>query len=740
MKSSTIVTIVLSIAVSFISVIVSAQAPDTLWTRTYGGNDIDAGDCVRQTMDGGYIISGSSHPNQSQVKMFLIKTDENGDEVWSNNYWPSSGNDDADCIVQTPEGDYICTGHTSLGDGLYDIHWMKVDADGDVVWMYNYGSIYPDEGYCIQATLDGNYVITGYNRFRSSSSNDATLIKIDPDGNIIWERNFIGSRHEVAMSVFSTLDGGYILSGYTESYSVGGTDFYLIRTDENGDSLWSRTYGGVGNEEMPDIQQTPDGGYIAVGFTKSTPGGDYDIYVVRTDSNGDSLWTRAFGGPGDERGYGVQFTQLGTEIEYIIVGHTSSEGAGGYDAYIIKVDDEGNEIWHKTIGGPDDDHANHVLQNSNGNYIICGETGSFGTGGGKNVWLICLEGETPPFSQITGTVTPAYEGITIDLLDTSDVLLYSDLTSVDGSYSFPDLDAGEYHVYLIEPIGFVVNQNHVPVELAAGETETVDFVLTPIVTSNDARSKGYWKHQVNANLSNKGNPDYSTGELLAFSQDIFDHFYMNALNPIQVEGVTFVDNPASALSMEDLQYMLAINQGGSTMYERACQQYLALLLNVVSDKLGQYMQASDDGATVSQAIIYIDELLGDDDELAKDIAETLNQGQTVGAGVIPLTTPNVIFGNDGRAVVMVPREFVMHAYPNPFNPTTTLSFELPVAMNVNLSVFDITGRLVSELVNGFHTEGSYEVVFDGYQSASGIYIYSFKAGEFSETGKLVLVK
>jgi len=348
---------------------------------------------------------------------------------------------------------------------------------------------------------------------------------------------------------------------------------------------------------------------------------------------------------------------------------------------------------------------------------------------------------TPEPGQISGSITPPYEGVTIDLLNPeSNEIIETALTDGNGEYTFSDLDPGDYLVCSIEPLGFSVDQSDVLVELVAGETETVNFELTLLATINDVRSKGYWKHQVNANLSNKGNPDYSTAELLAFSQDIFDHFYMNALNPIQVEGVTFVDNPASALSMEDLQYMLAINQGGSTMYERACQQYLALLLNVVSDKLGQYMQASDDGATVSQAIIYIDELLGDDDELAKDIAETLNQGQTVGAGVIPLTTPNVIFGNDGRAVVMVPREFVMHAYPNPFNPTTTLSFELPVAMNVNLSVFDITGRLVSELVNGFHTEGSYEVVFDGYQSASGIYIYSFKAGEFSETGKLVLVK
>jgi hypothetical protein len=207
-----------------------------------------------------------------------------------------------------------------------------------------------------------------------------------------------------------------------------------------------------------------------------------------------------------------------------------------------------------------------------------------------------------------------------------------------------------------------------------------------------------------------------------------------------VAGVTHSGSTFSALSLEETKDMLSINQGGCTMYDRARQRFLGLLLNIVSNKLEQYMQASDDGATVSQAIACIESLLGFDDESAKDIATTLNSGQIVETGIIPLSTPNVIFG-DEISEISQPLTFEFkNPFPNPFNPKAAFSIQLSVFSFVDLAVYDMAGRKVAELVNGWRDAGVHEVTFDATGFASGIYIYQIEAGEFNATGKLVLLK
>jgi hypothetical protein len=135
-----------------------------------------------------------------------------------------------------------------------------------------------------------------------------------------------------------TLDGGFIITGITNSVGAGGYDVYLVKTDSLGDTLWSRTYGGTGDDEGMSVKQTLDGGYIIVGWTNSFGAGDYDIYLIRTDSLGDTLWTRTYGGVFNDGGYSVQQT---TDGGYIIAGYTNSFGAGGFDVYLIKTDANG---------------------------------------------------------------------------------------------------------------------------------------------------------------------------------------------------------------------------------------------------------------------------------------------------------------------------------------------------------------------------------------------------------------
>ncbi|MGC9367720.1 MAG: T9SS type A sorting domain-containing protein [bacterium] len=353
------------------------------WERTYGSQCADDGYSVDQTTDGGYIITGSWETGPWE-DVYLVKTDGNGNVIWEN----VIGTDTMEAgysVQQTTDNGYIVSGYTSAFGYLDQIYLIKTTSGGDTSWTKYYGGSGPEFGYSIQQTVDGGYIVAGLTGSFGAGGNDVFLIKTDSLGDSIWAKTFGGSYYDQGSSIQQTTDGGYIITGRTESYGAGSSDVYLIKTDSIGDTLWTRTFGGSGWDFGKSVHQTTDGGYIIVGtWSYDYHTGIGDVFLIKTDANGDTVWTRIYGGSNLERGTSLDQT---TDGGYIITGRTESYGAGEADVYLIKTDSLGNILWTRTFGGSEDDWGNSVQQTVDGGYIIAGTTYSFGTGY-SSVYLI----------------------------------------------------------------------------------------------------------------------------------------------------------------------------------------------------------------------------------------------------------------------------------------------------------------------------------------------------------------
>jgi len=200
---------------------------------------------------------------------------------------------------------------------------------------------------------------------------------------IEWDKTYGGASADMAEAVKQTDDGGYLVAGATWSFGAGMADFWLVKTDTNGNMQWNKTYGGADWDWAESVQQTSDGGYVIAGGTKSFGGGDCDFWLVKIDADGNMQWNKPYGGAHWDMAYSVQQTSDGG---YVIVGQTDSFGIGA-DVWLVKTDSAGNMQWQRTYGGADVDGARSVQQTSDGGYIVAGVTRSFGVGS-FDFWLI----------------------------------------------------------------------------------------------------------------------------------------------------------------------------------------------------------------------------------------------------------------------------------------------------------------------------------------------------------------
>jgi len=457
---------------------------------------------------------------------------------------------------------------------------------------------------------------------------------------IAWTREIGGGGWDMGWDVRQTDDLGFIIAGRTGTWGAGEYDFLLIKTDTLGVIEWLRSFGGPEDDIAYSVQQTNDGGYIMAGMTHSFGvGGGKDIWVIKTDATGDTLWSRTYGEQWPDEGYSIEQCDDGG---YIIGGVTNSYGSWTDNAILIKIDGIGQVDWIETYGTGDDEGAYCARQTSDGGFILSGYHRPYPYG---------------PADVFAVRTTPFGEEIWSRFYD-------------------------------------------------AGSSEQAEWVEP----TNDG---GF----VFAGWSDPGYPD-----IYILKTDI--------------SGLLQWDRLIGDQGSDD---MYCVRETWDGNYVFAGTWYLS-----ESDNQVYVLKTSPSGSTIWEL-----KFGGDDAQWARHIEQTADGGYIlVGASFHGFTcdlylirlTPDFV-GVPPESDPNLSPTFGFYApQPNPFRAATIVSFDLRVASNVELEIYDVAGRLVATLVDEWKPAGRHKAILDGSHLPAGVYLARITTGDWRQTQKLVLLK
>lgn len=548
-------------------------------------------------------------------------------------------------VEESPDGGFVVAGYTR-SDSVFSGRnaWLvKSDAAGNPLWSRVYGGDDDDEAHALHATADGGYIVAGFTKSLGVGQNDVFLIKTDSAGIAEWTRTFGGGNDDEAYAVQQTRDGGYIVAGVTSSFATGGRDLWLIRTDSLGNELWSRNHGGFGSDGAWSVRETADGGFIAAGWTFSSgPGFLGNAWLLRTDSLGFETWNAVFGGDDADRAYDVRETRDGG---FVFTGYTGSSGAGLYDLMLVKTDSAGTELWSRTFGGSGRDYGNAVWQTADGGYIATGYTLSFGAGG-EDLWIVRTDSAGMEMWRQT------YGGSASD-------------------------------------VGYDVRQTGDGGFVAAGHT----------------LSSGTGLHDL---------------FLVRLAADLAPQFAVTP-DSLFLGGAMPGDSLADSLVVR--------NDGG-----------LVLVIDSVTVSDPQFTVTPSSAAVAPGAgagfrvVFRADSSIGSHRAVLRFVHNGASSPDSVAVRAEVLT------GISGNATRPPARIVLSQNYPNPFNPTTTIRYRLDRTARVILTVFDPLGRRLATLVDARQSAGNHEVTFDGTALGSGFLFYRIEAEGTTITRKMLLLR
>ena len=388
--------------------------------QNFGGSGDDSPRSIIPTLDGGFAVFGFTNSTDGDLAdktlnvndYWLLKLDAEGNLQWERTYG-GSGDDRGQQVIQTSDGGYAITGYAQSADGdgsnnegFHDNWVLRLDVSGNILWEKSFGFSGHDHSYDIVETADGGFFFSGFLDVTSSNGEGSTGkssgltnhgvgefwgTRLDADGNLLWRKFFGGSNNDRSFGVLNANDGGFILSGASESddfdisNSKGSYDFWVVKVDKNGNFEWEQSFGGTGIEQSHDIAKTADGNYVLVGNTFSTDtqvtknNGESDIWLIKINDAGELIWQHSYGGSGFDAAHSVSLTSNGG---FIISGNSKSSdkdatvNQGENDFWMLLTDEDGQILREFSIGGTDLDFAYDAVEAADGSIILVGETAS----------------------------------------------------------------------------------------------------------------------------------------------------------------------------------------------------------------------------------------------------------------------------------------------------------------------------------------------------------------------------
>ncbi len=412
----------------------TSTEPQIEWQKCFGGSGYDVSESIQQTIDGGYIIAGSTTSDDGDIiknhgneDIMIIKIDSVGNLQWQNVF---GGNltEEAFCIQQTIDGGYIFAGYTDSNDGdisfnhgSRDIWVVKLTDWGKIEWEKSFGGSKEDNAFGIFQTEDTGYIVVGETLSvdgdvtNSHGRGDSWIVKLNVNGKIEWEKSLGGSYTDYIFDLLQVGDGDFILVGQTESNNGdvfgnhGSYDNWIVKLNTNGEIQWQKCYGGKNDDLARGIVNTFDDGYMIAGYSNSIDGdlayqrysNDFDYWVIKIDTMGDIQWQKNFGGSRTDWAFCIQTAR---NDSYIIVGNSNSNdndvfnSKGSNDYWVVKFNEKDNIQWQKCVGGSKYDFAKCIRETKDFGYILAGYTLSndvdvSGNHGSADAWIVKLSPE-----------------------------------------------------------------------------------------------------------------------------------------------------------------------------------------------------------------------------------------------------------------------------------------------------------------------------------------------------------
>ena len=422
------------IAVNLLALVIytslfSQVAPAIEWAKCYGGSSNEFASSIIQTTDGGFIVAGCTESTDGDISenkgwsdVWIVRLDISGNLIWEK----SLGGNNPDCafsIEQTIDGGFIIAGYSASNNGdvtgnhAYDDYWVvKLDELGNLEWEKSFGGSDFEEANSVQQTTDGGFIIAGW---AGSTDGDVTgnhghydywIVRLDVNGNLLWQKCLGGGKYDWANSILQTIDGGFIVAGASESTNGnvtgnhGDYDYWILKLTEDGHVMWKKSFGGSLYDWASSIRQTSDGGFVIAGISSSNDGdisgnhGCWDYEIIKLDQSGNLIWQKSLGGTNCDYAFSIAPTN---DEGFIIAGESYSidgdlsQSHGHGDYWIVRLDADGNLIWQKPFGGFFEDVAKSIQQTMDGGFIIAGYSEStngdvIGNHGEYDSWIVKL--------------------------------------------------------------------------------------------------------------------------------------------------------------------------------------------------------------------------------------------------------------------------------------------------------------------------------------------------------------